>query len=104
MFKTATNSFYNYHAVTANDNPAILSGERAHGGVALIWNHAIDNFITPIDTIESDRIVGIKCEFVNCRPLFILAVYLPSANHALDDFKECFISGLCMILYQLMVL
>ena len=90
MFKTATNSSYNYHAVSANDNPTILSGERAHGGVALIWNHTIDNFITPIDTIESDRIVGIKCEFVNCMPLFILAVYLPSANHVLDEFKECF--------------
>ena len=41
---------------------------------------------TPIDTIESDRIVDIKCAFVNCRPLFILAVYLPSANHALEEF------------------
>ena len=58
MFKTS----YNYHAVSANDNPAILSGERAHGGVALIWNHTIDNFIsfTPIDTIGSDRILGIS--------------------------------------------
>ena len=90
MFETATDSSYNDHAVSANDNPAILSGERAHGSVALIWNHKIDNFITPIDTIESDRIVGIKCEFVNCGPLFILAVYLPSANHALEEFKECF--------------
>ena len=90
MFKTATNSSYNYHAVSANDNAAILSGERAHRGVALIWNHTIDNFITPIDNIESDRIVGIKCEFVNSRPLFILAVDLPSANHVLDEFKECF--------------
>ena len=74
----------------ADDNPAILSGERAHIGVALIWNHTIENFIAPIDTIESDRIVGIKCEFVNCRPLFILAVYLTSAYHALEEFKECF--------------
>ena len=70
MFKTATNSSYNYHTVIADDNLAILSGERAHGGVALIWNHTVDNFITPIDTIESDRIVGIKCEFLKCRPLF----------------------------------
>ena len=90
MFKIATDSSYNYHTVSANDNPAILSGDRAHGGVALIWNHTIDNFITPIDTIESDRIVGIKCKFVNCRPLFVLAVYLPSADHALEEFKECF--------------
>ena len=100
MFKTATNSSYNYHAVSANDNPAILSGERAHGGVALIWNHTIHNFIAPIDTIESDRIVGIKCEFVNCRPLFILAVYLPSANHALDEFKECFAIDYLWALYD----
>ena len=69
MFKSTTDNSYNYH-----DNPAILSGERAHGGVALIWNHTIDNFITPIDTTtESDRILGIKCEFVNCRALFIAA-------------------------------
>ena len=34
--------------------------------------------------------MSIKCEFVNCRPLFILAVYLPSTNHALEEFKECF--------------
>ena len=61
------------------------------GGVALVWNHTIHNFITPIDTIEPDRIVGyIKCEIVNCWPLLILAVYLPSANHALEEFKECF--------------
>ena len=90
MFKTATNSSYNYHAVSANDNSAILSSERAHGGIALIWNHTIDNFIIPRDTIESDRIVGIKCKIVNCRLLFILAVYLPSVNHALEEFKECF--------------
>ena len=55
----------------------------------MIWNNAIDNFVTPLDTIDSDRIVGIKCTFANCRPLFILAVYLPSSNHALEEFKEC---------------
>ena len=90
MFKTATDSSYNYHAVSANNNHAVLSGERAHGGIALIWNHTIDNFITLIDTIESYRIVGMKCEFVNCRPSFSLVVYLPSANHVLEEFKECF--------------
>ena len=38
----------------------ILSSERAHGGVALIWNNVIDNFVTPLDTIECDQIVGIN--------------------------------------------
>ena len=89
ILKTATDSSYNSHAVTANDNPPFLSGERVHGGVALIWNNAIGNFVTPLDTIDSDRIMGIKCTFANCRPLFILAVYLSSRTHALEEFKEC---------------
>ena len=54
ILKTATDSSYNYHAVSANDNPPILSVERAHGGVTLIWNNPIDNFVTPLDTINSD--------------------------------------------------
>ena len=62
--KTAIDSSYNYHAVSVNDNPAILSGDRAHGGVALIWNNSID---TPLDTIDSDSIVGITCAFTNCK-------------------------------------
>ena len=89
MLKSAIDSSYNYHAVSANDNLPVLSGERAHGGVALIWNNAIDNFVTPLDITEFDRIVGIKCTFANCRPWFILAVYLPSTNHALEEVKEC---------------
>ena len=89
ILKTATESSYNYHAVSANDNPPILSSERVHRGVALIWNNAIDNFITALDTIDSDQIVDIKCTFGNCRPLFILALYLPSSNHAFEEFKEC---------------
>ena len=89
ILESATDSSYNYHVVSANDNPPILPGERAHRGVALIWNNGIDNFVTPLHTIDSDRIVGIKCAFVKCRPLFILAVYLALGNHALEELKEC---------------
>ena len=45
--------------------------------------------VMTIKSIQSDRIVGIKCEFSGCRPLFILGVYLPSSNHTLDEFQEC---------------
>ena len=58
-------------------------------GVALLWKYSINDFVTPIKSILSDRIVGIKCEFSGCRPLFILGVYLPSSNHTLDEFQEC---------------
>ena len=89
MLKTATDGTYNYHAVSASDNPRIISGEKAHGGVALLWKYSINDFATPIKSIQSDRIVGIKCEFSGCRQLFILGVYLPSSNHTLDEFQEC---------------
>ena len=89
ILKTATDGTYNYHAVSASDNPRIISGEQAHGGVALLWKYSVNDFVTPIKSIQSDRIVGIKCEFSGCRPLFILGVYLPSSNHTLDEFQEC---------------
>ena len=75
--------------VNANDNPHILSGNIAHGGVALLWKRTIDDdSVTPLENIESDRIVGIRCDISNCDPLFILSVYLPSSNSTIDEFKE----------------
>ena len=89
ILKTATDGTYIYHAVSASDNPRIINGEKAHEGVALLWKYSINDFATPIKSIQSDRIVGIKCEFSGCRPLFILGVYLPSSNHTPDEFQEC---------------
>ena len=47
---------------SAFDNPAVVSGEIAHGGVALFCKYAINYFITPLETINSDSSVGIKCD------------------------------------------
>ena len=47
ILKTATDGTYNYHAVSASDNPRIISGEKAHGGVALLWKYSINDFVTP---------------------------------------------------------
>ena len=58
--------------------------------MALLWKYAINDFITPLETINSDRIVGIKCDFPNCNPLFILSVYLPSMNDKIEVFSEYF--------------
>ena len=60
LLKTATDGAYNYHAASSCDNPCIASGQRAHGRVALLWRYSIDDFVTPIENIDSDRIVGIK--------------------------------------------
>ena len=99
MLESSTNYVYKSIAVSTDDNPHILSGNIAHGSVALLWKHAIDDFVTPLENtcIESDRIVGICCDFDNCDPLFILSVYLPSSNSTIDKFKEYldFLWALC---------
>ena len=88
MIESSTNYVYKSIAVSADVNPHILSGSIAHGGVALLWKRTIDDFVTPLENIESDRIEGIRCDFDNCDPLFILSVYLPSSNSTIDEFKE----------------
>ena len=90
LIKEATGNTYNCHAASAFDNPAVVSGEIAPGGVALLWKYVINDFITPLETINSDRIVGIKCDFPTCSPLFILSVYLPSLNDKIEVFNEYF--------------
>ena len=77
-------------AVSADDNPHVLSGNIAHvhRGVALLWKRTTDDFVTPLENIESDRVIGIHCDFDNCDPLFFLSVYFPSSNSTIDEFKE----------------
>ena len=68
----------------------LFSQEKQQRGVALLWKVAIDDYISPLDNIKSDRIVGIQCEFP-CRVLlFILGVYVPSASHNLEEYGEYF--------------
>ena len=88
MLESSTNYVYKCIAVSADDNPLILSGNIAHGCVALLWKRTTDDFVTPLENIEPDRIVGIRCDFDTCDPLFILSVYLPSSNSTVDEFKE----------------
>ena len=89
LIKVVTRNTYNCHAASAFDNPAVVSGEIAHGWVTLLWKYATDDFITPLETIDSDRIVGIKCNFPDYSPSFILSVYLPSMSDKIEDFSEC---------------
>ena len=91
--KSSTDYTYNCIAVSASDNPPLLSGQNAHGGVALFWKHVFDDYITPSTNIQSDRIVGIKCVFDDSNPLYILNVYLPLAaimiTHFLNILTTC---------------
>ena len=82
------NYTYKSTAVSAEDNPSILSGKAAHGGVALFWKTCIKDMVTPLENIDSDRIVGIRCDFNDNSPPFILSVYLPAASHPIEEFNE----------------
>ena len=90
ILKSSCGNTYNCIAASANDNLPILSGRAAHGVVALLWKVVIDDYISLLDNIKLDRIVGIQCEFPGHILLFILGVYLPSASHDLEEYGEYF--------------
>ena len=70
ILEASTNYTYNYIAVSSEDNPAILSGKPAHGGVALLWKTCFNDLVIPLENIDSDRIVGIRCDFNEKSPFF----------------------------------
>ena len=86
--KNVTNGSVKIDRVSAHDNPPILSGQIAHGGVALVWRNRLNDFIKPVKGIDHDGIVVIQCNFSLDYTLFIMAVYLPSTNHSIDEFNE----------------
>ena len=89
LLEASTNYKYKCIAACAEDNPPLLSGKRVHGGVALFWKNTLDDVVTPLEEIDSDRIVEIRCDFNDVNPLFILCVYLPSSSHDIEKFNEC---------------
>ena len=80
---------YNCTAVSSKGNPPILSGKPAHGGVALFWKISIDGLVIPLENIDFDRIIGIRCDFPDSDPLFISSIYLPASSHCINEFNEC---------------
>ena len=88
ILEASINYTYKSTAVSAEDNPSILSGKAAHGGIALFWKNCIKDMVTPLENIDSDCIIRIRCDFNDNSPLFILSVYLPAASHPIEEFNE----------------
>ena len=59
FIKSATGNTFNCHAVSASayNNPPILSEDNAHGGISLLCKCSINDWVTPLEGIISDRIV-----------------------------------------------
>ena len=60
---------------------------RGHGGVALGWRSELDGFVSPITSVATSRMIGIKFS-VSQYTLYIFSVYLPSRSGCTDAFKE----------------
>ena len=58
---------------------------RGHGGVALGWRSELNDFVSPITSIATSRIIGIKFS-VSQYTLYIISVYLPSRSGGTDVF------------------
>ena len=76
IFHRCTDLSYKWTAVSSKDNPPTSSGKPAHGGAALFWKISIDDLVTPLENIDSDRMVGIRSDFPDSDTLFILFIYL----------------------------
>ena len=60
---------------------------RGHGGVAILWHKSFDNFVVPIRSPRSDRLIGVR---IRCQPvdLVIFSVYLPTRSGCTSLFTE----------------
>ena len=77
-------------AVSSNESPPILSEKAARGGVAPLWKISRDNYVSPLEDIDYDRILGIQCDFPGYDTLYILGVYLPSSSLSTEVYDEYF--------------
>ena len=57
------------------------------GGVAFLWRHNLDKYITILDEIGNDRIIALKLQLSKENILFIIAVYLPTSTESSTTFK-----------------
>ena len=77
-----------YHAIASNAAGAENFGlKRGQGGVALFWRRGIKG-ISPITSIQHDRICGIRLNSPSHGLMVILSVYLPDSSSR-DNFDMC---------------
>lgn len=86
-FLESVNQSYNYFAVSDSDLQKPSRRKVGKGGVALFWKWSIDSRVSLLN-IDDDRIIGIQYQLSERNFVFIIQVYLPSANHRMDEFES----------------
>ena len=61
---------------------------RGKGGIGFIWRRQLDKDIEKLENVGNDRIIAIKITTSKGLVLFIVAVYLPSTNSSIVEFRN----------------
>lgn len=80
----------NYRALTVCDSSAIPSSGCGKDGVAMMYKKQCQFSVSLIGIHVNDRILGIKIDQRQMRPIYAVSEYMPSVNYSLEDYCECF--------------
>ena len=59
---------------------------RGCGGVALLWRSSLP--VTPVTTLNSDRITAVQVSINSSTSLSVIGVYLPTSDNPIDVYRE----------------
>ena len=81
----------NFESFTRCDSEITHNGSSVRkGGITILWRRNMNHVIMPMHSLGNNRIQVVKIESVSMRPVYIINVYLPSANNGYDDFENTF--------------
>ena len=85
-FLESIHKSYNYSAMSDFDLERPSRRKVGKGGVALLWKCSIDSRISALN-IDDDRMIGLQYQISENTFIYVIQVYLPSANHSVEDFE-----------------
>ena len=96
-FLDSVHSSYRYAVVSDFDLEKPSRRKVGKGGVAIFWNQSLDSRVSLL-SIDDDRILGIKYQISIDNFVYIIQVYLLSANHTFSQLGEYLLKlqNICM--------
>lgn len=79
-----------YHAFTLCDASVTPGARCGKGGVAIMYKKERQFSVSLVDIQLNGRILGIKIDQQQIRPIYAFSVYMPSVNYSYEEYSECF--------------
>ena len=86
-FLDSIHRLYIYAAVADFDLERPSKRKVGKGGVALLRKRSIDRQVTLLN-IDDDRIIVVQYQIAENNFMYVIQVYLPSANHSIKEFES----------------